>query len=127
MFHFFRKPPESKSPSTPEKEADGFVLLGDTANEQRAAARGTTSEAEGSPPRERKGGRERSIHWLPHRHLDQALYVPRPGRDPQLGRCPGWESNLQPFDDEMMLQPTEPHQPGLFFSFSMSILRLHKY
>ncbi|XP_036992589.1 UBAP1-MVB12-associated (UMA)-domain containing protein 1 isoform X2 [Artibeus jamaicensis] len=50
MFHFFRKPPESKSPSTPEKEADGFVLLGDTANEQRAAARGTTSEAEGSPP-----------------------------------------------------------------------------
>lgn len=50
MFHFFRKPPESKTPSTPEKEADGFVLLGDTANEQRAAARGETPEVEGSQP-----------------------------------------------------------------------------
>ncbi|KAL0619511.1 hypothetical protein AAY473_012193, partial [Plecturocebus cupreus] len=28
MFHFFRKPPESKKPSVPETEADGFVLLG---------------------------------------------------------------------------------------------------
>ncbi|XP_063669831.1 UBAP1-MVB12-associated (UMA)-domain containing protein 1 isoform X2 [Pan troglodytes] len=27
MFHFFRKPPESKKPSVPETEADGFVLL----------------------------------------------------------------------------------------------------
>ncbi|XP_045683433.1 UBAP1-MVB12-associated (UMA)-domain containing protein 1 [Phyllostomus hastatus] len=50
MFHFFRKPPESKTPSAPEKEADGFVLLGDTANEQRAAARGETSEVEGNQP-----------------------------------------------------------------------------
>ena len=29
MFHFFRKPPESKKPSVPETEADGFVLLGE--------------------------------------------------------------------------------------------------
>ncbi|XP_059113352.1 UBAP1-MVB12-associated (UMA)-domain containing protein 1 isoform X2 [Peromyscus eremicus] len=43
MFHFFRKPPESKKPSVPEPEADGFVLLGDTANEMRCK----TSEAEG--------------------------------------------------------------------------------
>ncbi|KAF6087108.1 UBAP1-MVB12-associated (UMA) domain containing 1 [Phyllostomus discolor] len=50
MFHFFRKPPEAKAPSAPEKEADGFVLLGDTANEQRAAARGETSEVEGNQP-----------------------------------------------------------------------------
>uniref|UniRef100_A0A8C7BS44 Uncharacterized protein n=1 Tax=Neovison vison TaxID=452646 RepID=A0A8C7BS44_NEOVI len=28
MFPFFRKSPESKKPSTPETEADGFVLLG---------------------------------------------------------------------------------------------------
>ncbi|KAM5303770.1 UBAP1-MVB12-associated (UMA)-domain containing protein 1 isoform 1-T3 [Glossophaga mutica] len=49
MFHFFRKPPESKSPSTPEKE-EGFVFLGDTANEQRAAERGKTSEVEGNQP-----------------------------------------------------------------------------
>ncbi|XP_028382017.1 UBAP1-MVB12-associated (UMA)-domain containing protein 1 isoform X2 [Phyllostomus discolor] len=48
MFHFFRKPLEAKAPSAPEKEADGFVLLGDTANEQRAAARGETSEVEGN-------------------------------------------------------------------------------
>ncbi|CAH6779154.1 Umad1 [Phodopus roborovskii] len=29
MFHFFRKPPESKKPAVPEPEADGFVLLGE--------------------------------------------------------------------------------------------------
>ncbi|EGW04072.1 UBAP1-MVB12-associated (UMA)-domain containing protein 1 [Cricetulus griseus] len=45
MFHFFRKPPESKKPSVPEPEADGFVLLGDTANEMKCK----TSEAEDSP------------------------------------------------------------------------------
>ncbi|KAB0375858.1 hypothetical protein FD755_012501 [Muntiacus reevesi] len=27
MFHFFRKPPESKKPSVPETEADGFTFL----------------------------------------------------------------------------------------------------
>jgi hypothetical protein len=30
MFHFFRKPAESKKPSGPEPEADGFVLLGES-------------------------------------------------------------------------------------------------
>nr|XP_027808598.1 UBAP1-MVB12-associated (UMA)-domain containing protein 1 isoform X1 [Marmota flaviventris] len=48
MFHFFRKPSESKKPSVPETEADGFVLLGDTTNEPR----GKTSEVEGSQPLE---------------------------------------------------------------------------
>ncbi|XP_065795144.1 UBAP1-MVB12-associated (UMA)-domain containing protein 1 isoform X1 [Muntiacus reevesi] len=52
MFHFFRKPPESKKPSVPETEADGFVLLGDTAHEQRVAARGKTSDAEDNQPSE---------------------------------------------------------------------------
>uniref|UniRef100_A0A8C7EV53 Uncharacterized protein n=1 Tax=Neovison vison TaxID=452646 RepID=A0A8C7EV53_NEOVI len=52
MFPFFRKSPESKKPSTPETEADGFVLLGDTTGEQRKAAEGKTSEAEGSQPLE---------------------------------------------------------------------------
>ncbi|XP_019585339.1 UBAP1-MVB12-associated (UMA)-domain containing protein 1 [Rhinolophus sinicus] len=52
MFHFFRKPPESKKPSVPEKEADGFVLLGETANERRMEARGETSDVEGSQPLE---------------------------------------------------------------------------
>ncbi|XP_026958314.1 UBAP1-MVB12-associated (UMA)-domain containing protein 1 isoform X3 [Sagmatias obliquidens] len=48
MFHFFRKPPESKKPLVPEREADGFVLLGDTPHEQRVAARGKTSDIEGN-------------------------------------------------------------------------------
>ncbi|XP_045420819.1 UBAP1-MVB12-associated (UMA)-domain containing protein 1 [Lemur catta] len=52
MFHFFRKPPESKKPSVPETEADGFVLIGDTANEQRMSAKGKTPEAEGNQPLE---------------------------------------------------------------------------
>ncbi|KAK2489891.1 hypothetical protein MC885_005027, partial [Smutsia gigantea] len=68
MFHFFRKPPESKKPSTPETEADGFVLLvldemnegtidffidkRDTATEE-IAARGKTSEGDSNQPLER--------------------------------------------------------------------------
>ncbi|XP_041583900.1 UBAP1-MVB12-associated (UMA)-domain containing protein 1 isoform X1 [Vulpes lagopus] len=52
MFHFFRKSPESKKPSVPDTEADGFVLLGDAAPEQEVAAKGKTSEAEGSQPLE---------------------------------------------------------------------------
>uniref|UniRef100_A0A8C8Y0F1 UBAP1-MVB12-associated (UMA) domain containing 1 n=1 Tax=Panthera leo TaxID=9689 RepID=A0A8C8Y0F1_PANLE len=52
MFHFFRKSPESKKPTVPETEADGFVLLGDTAHDQRMAARGKTSEEEGNQPLE---------------------------------------------------------------------------
>uniref|UniRef100_A0A5F7ZZV4 UBAP1-MVB12-associated (UMA) domain containing 1 n=1 Tax=Macaca mulatta TaxID=9544 RepID=A0A5F7ZZV4_MACMU len=59
MFHFFRKPPESKKPSVPETEADGFVLLGDTTNEQRMAARGKTSDVEASQPSEEERRRER--------------------------------------------------------------------
>uniref|UniRef100_A0A2I3G9E3 UBAP1-MVB12-associated (UMA) domain containing 1 n=1 Tax=Nomascus leucogenys TaxID=61853 RepID=A0A2I3G9E3_NOMLE len=52
MFHFFRKPPESKKPSVPETEADGFVLLGDTTDEQGMAARGKTSDIEANQPLE---------------------------------------------------------------------------
>uniref|UniRef100_A0A8D0MU20 UBAP1-MVB12-associated (UMA) domain containing 1 n=1 Tax=Sus scrofa TaxID=9823 RepID=A0A8D0MU20_PIG len=69
MFHFFRKPPESKKPSVPEMEADGFVLLGarpeesfwptgpnnflqvicgDTAHEQRVAERSKALDVEGN-------------------------------------------------------------------------------
>ncbi|XP_066096305.1 UBAP1-MVB12-associated (UMA)-domain containing protein 1 [Saccopteryx bilineata] len=50
MFHFFRKPPEPKKPSVPETEADGFVLLGDTANEQKMAERGKSSEEGSNQP-----------------------------------------------------------------------------
>ncbi|XP_012781610.1 UBAP1-MVB12-associated (UMA)-domain containing protein 1 [Ochotona princeps] len=49
MFHFFRKPPESKKPPVPEtEEVEGFVLLGDTANEQKDK----TTDVEGDPPLE---------------------------------------------------------------------------
>ncbi|KAM6152301.1 UBAP1-MVB12-associated (UMA)-domain containing protein 1 [Erethizon dorsatum] len=54
MFHFFRKPPESKKPLVSEAEEDGFVLLGDKANEPG----GKTSEVESSQPLET--GRENS-------------------------------------------------------------------
>ncbi|XP_074051473.1 UBAP1-MVB12-associated (UMA)-domain containing protein 1 isoform X2 [Macrotis lagotis] len=46
MFHFFRKPAEPKKAAVPEAEADGFVLLGDSANEQ--------SPSQGSPSEEAK-------------------------------------------------------------------------
>uniref|UniRef100_A0A8C6EB75 UBAP1-MVB12-associated (UMA) domain containing 1 n=1 Tax=Moschus moschiferus TaxID=68415 RepID=A0A8C6EB75_MOSMO len=60
MFHFFRKPPESKKPSVPETEADGFVLLGDTAREQGVAARGKTSDVEDNQPLETGKGNSSS-------------------------------------------------------------------
>ncbi|XP_028926896.1 UBAP1-MVB12-associated (UMA)-domain containing protein 1 [Ornithorhynchus anatinus] len=50
MFSFFRKTPDPKKTSVPEREADGFVLLGDTANEQRAASGAQTSGATLQPP-----------------------------------------------------------------------------
>ncbi|XP_038624169.1 UBAP1-MVB12-associated (UMA)-domain containing protein 1 [Tachyglossus aculeatus] len=57
MFSFFRKTPDPKKTSVPEREADGFVLLGDTANEQRAAlgvlSSGATSQ---QPLRAERGG-----------------------------------------------------------------------
>ncbi|XP_023986100.1 UBAP1-MVB12-associated (UMA)-domain containing protein 1 isoform X4 [Physeter macrocephalus] len=62
MFHFFRKPPESKKPLVPETEADGFVLLGDTAHEQRVAARGKTSDIEGSETLEPEKAKLCEVH-----------------------------------------------------------------
>lgn len=52
MFHFFRKPPESKKPSVPDTEADGFVLLGDAANDQRTETQSQTSGVEENSPLE---------------------------------------------------------------------------
>ncbi|XP_072506873.1 UBAP1-MVB12-associated (UMA)-domain containing protein 1 [Notamacropus eugenii] len=49
MFHFFRKPSEPKKAPVPEREADGFVLLGETANEQRASPRSGPSEEAKQP------------------------------------------------------------------------------
>uniref|UniRef100_A0A3Q2HN07 UBAP1-MVB12-associated (UMA) domain containing 1 n=2 Tax=Equus TaxID=9789 RepID=A0A3Q2HN07_HORSE len=60
MFHFFRKPPESKKSPVPETETDGFILLEDTANEQRVAARGKSSEGEGEGSQLLETGKENS-------------------------------------------------------------------
>ncbi|XP_051819387.1 UBAP1-MVB12-associated (UMA)-domain containing protein 1 [Antechinus flavipes] len=46
MFHFFRKSPEPKKAPVPEREADGFVLLGDTAGERRGPSEGAKQPAE---------------------------------------------------------------------------------
>uniref|UniRef100_G3VSI4 UBAP1-MVB12-associated (UMA) domain containing 1 n=1 Tax=Sarcophilus harrisii TaxID=9305 RepID=G3VSI4_SARHA len=42
MFHFFRKSPEPKKAPAPEREADGFVLLGEGSRSE-----GNRAEAEG--------------------------------------------------------------------------------
>ncbi|XP_043825019.1 UBAP1-MVB12-associated (UMA)-domain containing protein 1 isoform X3 [Dromiciops gliroides] len=49
MFHFFRKTPEPKKVPVVEREADGFVLLGDTANEQKAVPQDGPSEEAKQP------------------------------------------------------------------------------
>ena len=61
---------------------------------------------------ERQEGRERNIDWPPPAHTqtrDQTC---------NLGMCPDWELNLQPFSYGMMLQPNEPHGHGwlLFYT-----------
>ncbi|XP_032635988.1 UBAP1-MVB12-associated (UMA)-domain containing protein 1 isoform X2 [Chelonoidis abingdonii] len=49
MFNLFRKSQDSKKVSLPEREADGFVLLGDTINEQRRASKDKNSFPEAGP------------------------------------------------------------------------------
>ncbi|XP_043825018.1 UBAP1-MVB12-associated (UMA)-domain containing protein 1 isoform X2 [Dromiciops gliroides] len=58
MFHFFRKTPEPKKVPVVEREADGFVLLGDTANEQKAVPQDGPSE-EAKQPSEVRGAPSR--------------------------------------------------------------------
>ncbi|CAM4519143.1 unnamed protein product [Lepidochelys olivacea] len=49
MFNFFRKSHDSKKVPLPEIEADGFVLVGDTINEQRRASKDKSSFPETGP------------------------------------------------------------------------------
>ncbi|CAM5093609.1 unnamed protein product [Eretmochelys imbricata] len=49
MFNFFRKSQDSKKVPLPEIEADGFVLVGDTINEQRRASKDKNSFPETGP------------------------------------------------------------------------------
>ncbi|XP_030056922.1 LOW QUALITY PROTEIN: UBAP1-MVB12-associated (UMA)-domain containing protein 1 [Microcaecilia unicolor] len=46
MFSFFRKSQDSKRVLQQEREADGFVLLGDAAGERRTASNSNTSSPE---------------------------------------------------------------------------------
>uniref|UniRef100_A0A8D2ATT0 UBAP1-MVB12-associated (UMA) domain containing 1 n=1 Tax=Sciurus vulgaris TaxID=55149 RepID=A0A8D2ATT0_SCIVU len=71
MFHFFRKSPESKKPSVPETEADGFVLLGDATNEPR----GKASEVEGSQSLE---------YALWYEHTRKQRMIPLSETDPYI-------------------------------------------
>ena len=77
----------------------------------------------------RKEGRERetstwkrNIDWLPSiwgRTGDQTC---------NLALCPDWELNPEAFSDGMMLQPSEPHQPGKsmeLFKYVLWDLRKH--
>ncbi|NXO26322.1 UMAD1 protein, partial [Cisticola juncidis] len=49
MFSFFRKSQDSKKVTAPEREADGFVLVGDTADDQRRNSKDKTSFPETRP------------------------------------------------------------------------------
>ncbi|NXB52692.1 UMAD1 protein, partial [Leucopsar rothschildi] len=49
MFSFFRKSQDSKKVAVPEREADGFVIVGDTADDQRRDSKGKTSFPETGP------------------------------------------------------------------------------
>ncbi|XP_075778437.1 UBAP1-MVB12-associated (UMA)-domain containing protein 1 isoform X2 [Pelodiscus sinensis] len=49
MFNFFRKSQDSKRVSLPEREADGFVLVGDTINEQRRPSKDKSTLPEVGP------------------------------------------------------------------------------
>ena len=58
--------------------------------------------------REGKGERETEKHQigLP------PLCACNGNRTHNLGMCPDWESNPEPFSYGMMLQPAQPHRPG---------------
>uniref|UniRef100_A0A8C5T2V5 UBAP1-MVB12-associated (UMA) domain containing 1 n=1 Tax=Malurus cyaneus samueli TaxID=2593467 RepID=A0A8C5T2V5_9PASS len=49
MFSFFRKSQDSKKVTVPEREADGFVIVGDTADDQNRESKDKTSFPETRP------------------------------------------------------------------------------
>ena len=67
--------------------------------------------------KEREKEKERNINvWLP------LVRPPTGDLALNLGTCPAWESNWQPFGLQASSQSTEPHQPGLGFSFKQQYL-----
>ncbi|NXC29916.1 UMAD1 protein, partial [Campylorhamphus procurvoides] len=49
MFSFFRKSQDSKKVTVPEREADGFVIVGDTVDDQSRESKDKTSFPETRP------------------------------------------------------------------------------
>ncbi|NXB25287.1 UMAD1 protein, partial [Rhagologus leucostigma] len=49
MFSFFRKSQDSKKATVPEREADGFVIVGDTVDDQSRDSKDKTSFPETRP------------------------------------------------------------------------------
>ena len=74
---------------------------------QRERERGGGGESERERIRERQTDRQRKKHWL-------VAYLGCPTRDwtCNLGMCPDWESNWQPFSAWNDAQTTEPHGQG---------------
>ena len=71
----------------------------------------------------RETGKEREKHQHERENLNWLLPICAQTRDPL---CPDRESNQQPFGWGMMLQPTEPHQPGTLLVWT-SLFILHSY
>ena len=64
----------------------------------------------------RQSGREGEREGEKH-HCGVASHMPPTGDLAlNLGMCPDWESNQQPFGSQAGTQSTEPHQPGMFLS-----------
>ncbi|XP_069067824.1 UBAP1-MVB12-associated (UMA)-domain containing protein 1 [Pleurodeles waltl] len=65
MFRIFRSNQESRKISPPEKEADGFVFLGETANEKRTEPEGIPSFPEkGTTPTSTSQANMEASPWL---------------------------------------------------------------
>lgn len=68
---------------------------------------------------ERKGERkgERNVHAREEHPLPASCTCRDLGLNRSLGMYPDQELNLQPFRYRVMLQPAEPHQPGITIFF----------
>ncbi|XP_075275405.1 UBAP1-MVB12-associated (UMA)-domain containing protein 1 isoform X1 [Opisthocomus hoazin] len=104
MFSFFRKSQDSKKVAVPEREADGFVIVGDTIDDQSRESKDKTSFPETrpmyNPPPQRvrtEAPASNSPTWNSlsiSMSTDGGLGGLSPDAEPVLGRCvvrPGGE------------------------------------